>query len=100
MVTDHQVRKLMKLITRGEPLETAALKAGMSENTARQYRHAGAPPSELRAAQPPRAGRTREDPFAAVWAEVVPLLEVNPGLQALTLFQEIQRRYPGRFQDG
>ena len=90
----------MKLIAGGEPLETAALKSGMCENTARKYRRAGAPPSEVHAGQPPRGGRTREDPFAAVWAELVPLLEVNPGLQALTLFQEIQRRYPGRFQDG
>jgi hypothetical protein len=100
MITDHQARRLMKLIAGGEPLETAALKAGMCENTARKYRRAGVPPSELHASHPPRAGRTREDPFAEVWAELAPLLEVNPGLQALTLFQEIQRRYPGRFQDG
>ena len=90
----------MRLIARGEPLETASLKAGMCENTARKYRQAEAPPSELRASQPPRAGRTREDPFAAVWDELAALLQVNPGLQALTLFQELQRRYPGRFQDG
>lgn len=90
----------MRLIAGGEPLTTAALKAGLSENTARKYRQAGAPPSELRASQAPRAGRTREDPFAAVWPDVVALLEVNAGLQALTLFQELQRRHPGRFQDG
>lgn len=100
MVTDHQVRRLMKLIAGGEPLTTAALKAGMSENTARKYREAAAPPSELRASRPPRAARTREDPFAEVWDELVALLRVNPGLQALTLFRELQRRYPGRFQDG
>ena len=28
------------------------------------------------------------------------LLQVNPGLQAKTLFGELQRRYPGRFPDG
>jgi hypothetical protein len=100
MVTDQQARKLMKLIVGGEPLTTAALKAGLSENTARKYRRAAAPPSELHARQAPRPGRTREDPFAAVWPDVVALLEVNAGLQALTLFQELQRRHPGRFQDG
>jgi hypothetical protein len=100
MVTDHQVRKLMKLTTAGEPLETAALKAGMSANTARKYRRAGQLPSEVRATREPRSWRTREDPFGEVWEEVQALLEVNPGLQALTLFQELQRRYPGRFQDG
>jgi hypothetical protein len=100
MVTDHQVRKLMKSVTAGEPLETAALKAGMSANTARKYRSSGQLPSESRAARAPRNWRTREDPFVEVWEEVRELLEVNPGLQALTLFQELQRRYPGRFQDG
>lgn len=90
----------MKDITSGTPLETAALKAGMSPNTARKYRAAGQLPSEIRNAQPPRPWRTREDPFTAVWEEVQSLLEVNPGLQALTLFQELQRRYPGRFEDG
>lgn len=90
----------MKLIAAGEPLTTAALKVGVSENTARKYRSAGLPPSELHARQPLRPGRTREDPFAAVWPDVVALLEVNAGLQALTLFQELQRRYPGRFDDG
>lgn len=90
----------MKLTTAGEPLETAALKAGMSTNTARKYRRSGQLPSEGRAAREPRNWRTREDPFGEVWAEVRTLLEVNPGFQALTLFQELQRRYPGRFQDG
>jgi hypothetical protein len=97
MVTDYQVRRLMKLITAGEPLERAAMKAGMSERTARKYRRSRAVPSESRA---PRTWRTRPDPFAEVWDEVRSLLEVNPGLQAKTLFQELQRRYPGRFQDG
>ena len=95
MVTDRQVRKLMKLIIRGAPLGRAALQAGMSETTARKYRRAGQLPSECR---PERRWRTRPDPFAAVWEEVRALLEVNPGLQAKTLFGELQRRYPGRFQ--
>lgn len=90
----------MKLIAGGEPLTTAALKAGMCENTARKHRQTGTPPSELQASQPARPGRTREDPFAAVWPDVLALLDVNAGLQALTLFQELQRRHPGRFQDG
>jgi hypothetical protein len=28
------------------------------------------------------------------------MLAINPGLQAKTVFQELQRRYPGRFDDG
>jgi hypothetical protein len=32
--------------------------------------------------------------------EVVPLLETSPGLQALTVLEELQRRYPDRFSNG
>jgi hypothetical protein len=27
-------------------------------------------------------------------------LQINPGLEAKTLFEYVQRQYPGRFQDG
>jgi hypothetical protein len=97
MVTDHQVRKLMKLLTAGQPLATAALKTGMDEKTARKYRRLGALPSQC---PPSRTWRTRDDPFASVWDEIRPLLDLNPGLQAKTLFDHLQRRYPGRFPDG
>ena len=44
--------------------------------------------------------RTREDPFDDVWAGVEEKLRINPGLEAKTLFEDLQRRYPGRFGDG
>src|SRR5471032_1074396 len=44
--------------------------------------------------------RTREDCFQEVWGEVHSLLEVNPGLEAKTIFEYLQRRYAGRFADG
>lgn len=90
----------MKLIAKGVPLGTAACKAGMCENTARKYREAEAFPLEVRETRAPRAGRTRLDPFAEVWPELEGLLEVNPGLQALTLFQALKRRFPGRYSNG
>jgi hypothetical protein len=96
MVTDQQVRKLMKLIAAGEPLAQAALKAGMDPKTARKYRQSGQLPSSRRA---PHPWRTREDPFESVWEELRGLLAINPGLQAKTLFVHLQRQYPGRFAD-
>ena len=39
-------------------------------------------------------------PFAQVWDEVAAALAVHPGLQAKTLFADLQRRYPGCFSDG
>ena len=77
--------------------EIAAAKAGMDAKTARKYRRLGRVPSELPAA--PR-WRTRPDPFAEVWAEIRELLEVNAGLEAKTVFEYLQRRWPGRFADG
>ena len=79
MTTDQQVRLLMSLIKSGLSLPAAAAKAGMSERTARKYRHAGKLPSQLRAAH---TWRTRPDPFEAVWPEIEALLEQDVGLEA------------------
>ena len=97
MVTDRQVMMLMKLIETEKTLATAAAKAGMDEKTARKYRRLGKLPSEVKVEY---SWRTREDPFAEVWQEVKEKLEINPGLEAKTLFEDLQRRYPGRFADG
>jgi len=97
MTTDQQVRRLMSLLNEGVPLSTAAVKAGMSEPTARRYRRIKKLPSEL---QSPRGWRTREDPFAEVWTEIEDMLELDAGLQAKTVFEELQRRHPERFEPG
>lgn len=97
MVTDSQVRLLMKLIKEESSLGVAAAKAGMDEKTARKYRDLGELPSELKM---PHTWRTRADPFGEVWDEVQGHLEINAGLEAKTIFEDLQRRYPGRFQDG
>ena len=77
--------------------EIAAAKAGMDRKTARKYLRAGRLPREL--PQVPR-WRTHVDAFENVWGELRELLEVNPGLEAKTLFDYLQRRYPGHFLDG
>jgi transposase len=97
MVTDEQVRKLKKLIQTAPTLALAAAKAGMDEKTARRYRQLGTLPSEQKSR---RGWRTRPDPFEEAWGEVVGFLEETPQLQALTLFDYLQRRHPGRFEDG
>jgi len=97
ITTDHQVRRLMKLSNEGMTLGTVAAKAGMDEKTARKYLKAGKLPSQMKR---PRDWRTRADSFAEVWAEVEGLLGEAPGLEALTIFEELERRYPGRFQAG
>ena len=96
MVTDKQVRILMELLGKGKSLIVAAAKADMDEKTARKYRETGKLPSEIKLEH---TWRTREDPFSEVWADVKEKLEVNPGLEAKTLFEDLQRRNPGQFAD-
>lgn len=97
MVTDEQVRRLRRFMQSEKTLATAAAKAGMDQKTARKYLRSGKLPSQVGVEH---SWRTRPDPFAPVWSEVRAQLEVNPGLQAKTLFEYLQRRYPGRFADG
>jgi hypothetical protein len=97
MVTDQQVRRLFKLVQTEKNFGTAAMKAGMDEKTARKYRRLGKLPSELDTAH---RWRTRKDPFEEVWHEIKSMLEINAGLEAKTIFADLQRRNPGRFADG
>jgi len=97
VVTDKQVRRLMESLGKGKSLSSASAKADMDEKTARKYRDLRQLPSEIRV---DHTWRTREDPFGEVWEEVKDKLEINQGLEAKTLFEDLQRRYPGRFADG
>jgi transposase len=72
----------------------AALRAGMHRNTARRYLSEGRGPGSAR---PPRAYRTRPDPFAEHWAQLEEQLAGAPGLQARTLLGELIEREPGRY---
>jgi hypothetical protein len=97
MVTDEQVRRLRKLSKREKNQEVAAAKAGMAAKTARDYLRDPRLPSERKE---DRNWRTRSDPFTEVWDEVREQIAANPGLEAKTLFEALQRKYPGRFADG
>ena len=97
MVSDRQVARLWRLVRTERTLELAAAKAGMDAKTARKYLRDRRLPSEMKQKHD---WRTRPDPFAEVWDEVRERLEIEPGLQAKTLFEHIQEREPGRFTDG
>jgi hypothetical protein len=98
MVTDQQVRRLFQYDTRGLPRDVAAAKAGLDPKTARKYRRLRKLPSEVSLMA--RHWRTRPDAFADVWHDLEQSLRLNPGLEAKTLFADLQRRFPGRFTDG
>lgn len=92
-VTDHQVLKYKehrKKLTQA----AAAAKVGISERSGRRIECSETLPSQ----SPPRNWRTRSDPLAEVWeAEVVPLLQADAQLNAVTLLEELQRRHPGEY---
>jgi hypothetical protein len=97
VVTDEQVRLLRQKRMKGKSQESAAAAAGMSVRTARKWEASGALPS---ASKPLRSWRTRPDPFVGVWdEEIVPLLlrDTERILQATTLLDLLEARYPGRF---
>jgi hypothetical protein len=92
MVTDKQVRILMKLIKTEKTQYLAASKAGMDEKTARKYLRNRNLPSQQKE---DHTWRTRKDPFEEVWSEVSDHLRANPGLDGTTIFFYLQREYPG-----
>ena len=95
-ITDHQVHKYKQHRNKLSQVAAAA-KAGLSERSARRIEGAQALPSQ----RAQRSWRTREDPLSAVWdSEVVPLLQADARLNAVTLLEELQRRYPGQWDSG
>lgn len=74
----------------------AAMKAGMDQKTARKYRRQAKSPSELRNSH---SWQTRQDPFEDRWPEIQSMLEINSGLEGKTIFEDLQRRYPGKYAD-
>ena len=92
-ITDHQVHKYKQHRNKLSQVAAAA-KAGISERSARRIEDATGLPSQRAG----RVWRTREDPLSAVWdSEVVPLLQTDVRLNAVTLLEELQRRYPGQW---
>lgn len=87
----------MDEMSKGSPLGVAALRSGVHRNTARRYLESGRLPSE---GSGPRTWRTREDPFAEDWEEVSAQLEALPEVEARALFEALQERRPGRYEDG
>ena len=98
MVTDKQILRLRQALLQGMSLSLAAAKAGIDRKTARTYWQLNRLPSEVPMVD--HTWRTRQDPFDDVWTELQQKLDVNPGLQAKTLFADLTARYPGRFADG
>jgi hypothetical protein len=93
-ITDVHIRKLFRLLADGMNLFQAAQKTGIDRKTARRYWTMKRLPSSQD--RPERHWRTRPDPFADVWTEIEEQLNTAPHLQAKTLLNWLQRKYPGQ----
>jgi hypothetical protein len=89
-INDRQMRIFMSHRDTHD-VSAAAAKAGFS--TATGYRIEADPrlPSQKRAVRE----RRRPDPLIDVWdSEIVPMLTAAPGLRAIAVLEELQRRHP------
>src|ERR1019366_2157193 len=90
-------RRVFVWLQKGKTVCLSAAQGGVDEKTARKYRDLGCLPSQCRSEH---KWRTRSDPYEAVWTEIEALVKDAPGLEAKTVFEELQRRHEGRFADG
>ena len=92
-ISDHQVHKFKQHRNTLSQVASAA-KVGISERSARRIEQGDLLPSQ----RPARSWRTRQDPLGRAWdVEVVPLLQGDVTLNAVTLLEELQRRHPGQY---
>jgi hypothetical protein len=96
MVKDKQVRRLFAMKNKCKTLYQLADKAGMSTKTARKYLKTGVLPSQCQAIHD---WPTHPDAFAGDWPWVEEFLKNNSGLESKSLFEALQREYPGKYQD-
>ena len=92
-ITKRQENLYMNKRQQGHSQETAAAKGGISERSGRRIEKDARPsiPRE-------RLWRTREDPLNAIWeSELVPLLEEEPQLTGLTLWEYLEDEHAGQF---
>lgn len=76
----------------GDSQDIAAAKAGISVRSGRRIE------KQERIQRRPRDWRTREDPLAEVWqSHLVPMLEGEPTLSGITLWEYLDDTYPGHY---
>ena len=95
-IKPQQVQLYMKTKQSGSSQETAAAKAGISSRTARRIDSGSHRPQRGR----PHDWKTRQDPLDGLWElELEPMLEREPRLEAMTLFEALQESHPGQYDD-
>lgn len=90
-----QIELYMKYRKEKRTQKVSAAKAGFSERSSRNIAQRDFQPAKAK-----RNWLTKKDPFETVWdKELVPMLEKHPSLQAKTLLEDLQQRYPDAYPD-
>jgi len=98
MVTDQQVRRLFRMQNKYEHQYQAADAADISSKTAHKYLKGGKLPSQCKVEH---TWPTRKDPFVDDWAFIEQVMEdTQATLEAKTIFEYLQRAYPGKYHNG
>ncbi len=64
------------------------------------WRQGEARPTHRKESPQPRTYRTRKDPFAEVWPEILIWLQSEPETTANTLLERLEQKYPSQFPEG
>ena len=92
-ITKRQENLYMNKRQQGQSQETAAAKGGISERSGRRIEK-----DERQSIPGERHWRTREDPLDTIWEkELVSLLEKEPQLTGLTLWEYLEDEHAGQF---
>lgn len=95
-ITDKQVEIYMTSRKSGNTQTLSCAKSDISLRTGRDIERG----KHHTAIGKSRHWRTREDPLEAVWvSELEPMLAEHPALQAITLLEYLQARYPDTYED-
>lgn len=93
-IETYQIRVYMNAREMGLRQAEAASMAGFSERTAQRIEAGEHQPNRGRV----RDWRTSADPLAGLWeSELEPMLQKEPRLKPMTLFEYLQDRYPGKY---
>jgi transposase InsO family protein len=98
MLSKQQVELYMKYRKEGKTQKTASAKSGMCERSGRAIDHKAHPYFQSTKRKP--RTRRRPDPFEKVWEnELIPILKESPHLQAKTLLEHLQNKFPEKYPD-
>ena len=95
--TKEQIKILFKNL-KIYSYKTAAAKAGMSIGTAKRYAKGAKHLKTI--VYKPRTYSTRMNPFGEDWPKIEELLVNDPGLQAKTIFEWLQKEHPNKYNSG